>query len=80
MHHRSPLASRRKSEEQQTEEVVTVTGDDSVSFRMTPAPQSGEQILTVEVVEPEEKKWKKQMIVSLLENCCHVFQPSQCVR
>ncbi|XP_019361445.1 PREDICTED: cyclic nucleotide-gated cation channel beta-1 isoform X1 [Gavialis gangeticus] len=56
MHHRSPLASHRKSEEQQTEEVVTVTGDDSVSFRMTPAPQSGEQILTVEVVEPEEKK------------------------
>ncbi|XP_038609800.1 cyclic nucleotide-gated cation channel beta-1-like [Tachyglossus aculeatus] len=54
--HRPRPSSSQKPEEADDEEVVSESADHSIRIRMSPAPESDEQILSVEV--PEKKKDK----------------------
>ncbi|CAM4636951.1 unnamed protein product [Caretta caretta] len=54
--HHSFKAPCRSSDHTEEEEIVSKSSDNSVFIRLSPAPQSNEQILSVEVSEKEEKK------------------------
>lgn len=53
MHRRSPVPPI-KSEEDETEEIVAESTDNTVFIRVSPSPRGDEQILSVEVTAPEE--------------------------
>ncbi|XP_077687539.1 cyclic nucleotide-gated channel beta-1 [Eretmochelys imbricata] len=54
--HHSFKAPCRSGDHTEEEEIVSKSSDNSVFIRLSPAPQSNEQILSVEVSEKEEKK------------------------
>ncbi|XP_050778923.1 cyclic nucleotide-gated cation channel beta-1 [Gopherus flavomarginatus] len=54
--HDSSRASCKSGDHTDKEDIVSKSPDNSVLIRMSPAPQSSEQILSVEVSDKEEKK------------------------
>ncbi|XP_065422921.1 cyclic nucleotide-gated cation channel beta-1 isoform X2 [Chrysemys picta bellii] len=54
--HDSSRASCKSGDHPDEEDIISKSSDNSVFIRMSPAPQSSEQILSVEVSDKEEKK------------------------
>ncbi|TFK00264.1 Cyclic nucleotide-gated cation channel beta-1 [Platysternon megacephalum] len=54
--HDSSRASCKSGDHPAEEDIISKSSDNSVFIRMSPAPQSSEQILSVEVSDKEEKK------------------------